>query len=431
MTGRLFAITDGSGTDGRAACDTIIPTPGIPTPGIPTPGIPTPGIPTRGIPTRGIPTRGIPTPGHCLGRPYRGFDFDVPSGSVCFLRGTHILTAAGERTIESLVQGDIVLTLSSSGLTEQPVKWLGRCLIDLTTHPRPETEAPVRIQRGAFADNTPHADLLLSPDHAVFVDGMLMCARQLINGTTIRQEKGWTSVEYFHVELDAHAILLVEGLPAESYLDTGNRGFFANSGERLLLHAGLKGEAGYPTREAASCVPFVSGAGSVRPVWYRLAERAAALGQPLPKLDTTTDPKLRIIAKGQSLRPSYTDDGRYIFVLPNGVTEVRVVSCAAAPTDVRPWLEDRRCLGVYVQRIVLRDANDVHDVPVDHPSLSQGWWAVEWDGAAPRRWTNGDAVLPLPPSAVPAMLEIRASNSGMTYAIDASQQRRARELQGE
>ena len=80
---------------------------------------------------------------------------------------------------------------------------VGRRRIDLTAHPRPETVAPVRIQRGAFADGMPHRDLLVSPDHAIFVDGKLICARQLMNGTTIRQEKGWTSVDYYHVELDA------------------------------------------------------------------------------------------------------------------------------------------------------------------------------------------------------------------------------------
>ena len=154
--------------------------------------------------------------------------------------------------------------------------------------------APIRIRRGAFADNMPHTDLLVSPDHAIFVDGKLICARQLVNGTTIRQEKGWTSVEYFHVELDAHAILLAEGLPAESYLDTGNRGFFANSGEPLVLHPDLTDETDYPTREAESCAPFVWDEGNVRPVWQRLAERAAALGQPAPQLDTTTDADLHI-----------------------------------------------------------------------------------------------------------------------------------------
>jgi hypothetical protein len=82
---------------------------------------------------------------------------------------------------------------------------------------------------------------------------------------------------------------------------------------------------------------------------------------------------------------------------------------------VRPWLDDRRCLGVYVERIVLRSTTEVRDVPIDHPSLSQGWWAAERNGTAMRRWTNGEAVLPLPPFHGPTMLEIRASNGGMAY----------------
>ena len=148
----------------------------------------------------------------------------------CYVAGTHILTATGERMVESLMKGDIVLTLSGGELIPRPVKWIGRRRIDLTAHPRPETVAPVRIRRGAFADNMPHSDLLVSPDHAIFVDGKLICARQLVNGATIRQEKSSTSLEYLHVELEAHAILLAEGLPAESYLNTGNHGFFINSG---------------------------------------------------------------------------------------------------------------------------------------------------------------------------------------------------------
>jgi hypothetical protein len=66
-----------------------------------------------------------------------------------------------------------------------------------------------------------------------------------------------------------------------------------------------------------------------------------------------------------------------------------------------------------------RSAGKVEEVPVDHPGLSQGWWAAEQDGQALHRWTNGDAVLSLPPSHGPMMLEIRASNGGMTYVIGA------------
>jgi hypothetical protein len=344
--------------------------------------------------------------------------------AVCYAAGTRILTVTGERMVESLMQGDIVLTFSGDELSPQPVKWIGRRRIDLTAHPRPETVAPIRIQRDAFADNMPHSDLLVSPDHAIFVDGKLICARQLINGTTIRQEKNWTSVEYFHVELESHAILLAEGLPAESYLDTGNQGFFANAGAPLVLHPDLTDETGYPTREAASCAPFVSDEGNVRPVWQRLSDRAVALGQPAPRLETFTDADLHIVAKGRTLRPLYGENGLYIFALPKGATDVRVVSRAASPADTRPWLDDRRHLGVCVERIVLRDASDVREVPIDHPGLSQGWWAVEHEGTALRRWTNGNAVLPLPASHGPALLEIRAGNGGLDYVTNTEQDRR-------
>ena len=91
-----------------------------------------------------------------------------------------------------------------------------------------------------------------------------------------------------------------------------------------------------------SCAPFVSDEGDVQPVWQRLAERAVALGQPLPKLDTTTDAAPCLVAKGRTVKPMYGENGLYIFALPKGATEARLVSRSAAPTDARPWLEDRQ-----------------------------------------------------------------------------------------
>ena len=344
--------------------------------------------------------------------------------AVCFAAGTRILTASGERMIETLMQGDIVLTMAGDELSPRPVKWIGRRRIDLTTHPRPETVAPIRIQRRAFADNMPHTDLLVSPDHAILVDGRLICARQLINGTTIRQEKGLTSAEYFHVELEAHAILLAEGMPAESYLNTGNRGFFANSQDPLVLHPDLTDETDYPTREAGSCAPFVWDEASVRPAWQRLAARAALLGQPVRPVEATVDPALHIVAAGRKLRPVHADAGRCIFVLPRNVGTVQLVSRASAPADVRPWLEDRRRLGVCLARIVLRDATQVREIPMDHPDLQQGWWAVERDGWAIRRWTDGEAVLPLPATNGVTTLELQFGGS-MDYVIPGDERREA------
>ena len=162
-------------------------------------------------------------------------------------------------------------------------------------------------------------------------------------------------------------------------------------------------------------MPFVWDEARVRPVWQRLAERAEALGHTAPMRETTTDPGLCIVAKGRMIRPLHVESGVHIFTLPKGATEVRLVSRAASPADTRPWLEDRRCLGVYVERILLRGASEMLEIPLDHPALSEGWWTAEQDGTTLRRWTAGDAVLPLPPIDGPTMLEIRAGNAGMAY----------------
>jgi hypothetical protein len=339
--------------------------------------------------------------------------------AICYARGTMIRTSDGELPVEKLRAGRQVMTLVDGEPVARPVKWLGHRRIDLTNHKRPETVAPIRILRGAFADNMPHRDLVVSPDHAIFADGKLICARQLVNGTTIRQETGWTAVDYYHVELDRHAILLAEGLPAESYIDTGNSGFFANSEAPLVLHPDLTDESGYPTREAGSCEPFVWDEASVRPVWQRLADRAAAIGRPVPERTLTPDAGLRLLAKGRAVKPIYGDSDLVIFTLPRGAREVRLVSRAGSPTEARPWLEDRRRLGVRVARLVLRGADDLREIPVDHPDLTIGWWAVERDGQIISRWTNGEAVLPLPAMRGDAMLEIHLAGT-MTYVVDAS-----------
>ena len=120
--------------------------------------------------------------------------------AVCYARGTMIRTPDGELPVEKLRPGKQVITLVDGQEVPQTVNWLGHRRIGLAGHPRPETVAPIRIERDAFADGMPHRDLVVSPDHAIFVDGKLICARQLVNGTTIRQELDWTAVDYYHVE---------------------------------------------------------------------------------------------------------------------------------------------------------------------------------------------------------------------------------------
>ena len=133
-------------------------------------------------------------------------------------------------TVMDLRPGMRVVSLLARRLV--PVRWVGWRRIDCTRQPRAEEVWPVRVSAGAFGPGVPHRGLWVSRDHAVFLEGLLIPVRTLINGASIAQVR-CDAVAYFHVELAEHGVLLAEGLPAESYLDTGNRSAFANGGVAL------------------------------------------------------------------------------------------------------------------------------------------------------------------------------------------------------
>jgi Hint domain len=140
--------------------------------------------------------------------------------------------------VETLAVGDLVQTLRSG---PSGIRWIGRRHVDCTRHPEPRDVWPVRVQAGAFGTSSsgrelPRRDLFLSPNHAVFVDDVLIPARLLINGTTIAQVPV-DSITYYHVELADHDLLMTEGVPTESYLDTGDRANLEGAaGGHVRLH---------------------------------------------------------------------------------------------------------------------------------------------------------------------------------------------------
>jgi autotransporter passenger strand-loop-strand repeat protein len=148
------------------------------------------------------------------------------SGSTlpCFAAGSRIATVGGEVAVEDLRVGDVV-TLHDG--RHAPVVWIGRRHVGCARHPMPEQMWPVRVAADAFGPGMPHRDLLLSPDHAIFAAGVLIPVKHLITGSSIARV-AMSEVTYFHVELPAHDVLLAEGLPVESYLDTGDRANFSN-----------------------------------------------------------------------------------------------------------------------------------------------------------------------------------------------------------
>jgi hypothetical protein len=338
------------------------------------------------------------------------------STAVCFAAGTRLLTPRGAAAVEDLAIGDSVVTLVDGRHDVQPVQWIGTRRLDLAAHPNPALVAPVRVQRDALGPGVPHRDLLLSPDHCLLLDGRLVPVKLLLNGMTIVQERQAQSVQYVHVELARHGVLLAEGAAAESYLDTGNRGFFSNAAGPAVLHPAPE-TSGLAAYAAVAAAPFALDAVSVRPIWQALAWRAALRGLRPPAPATTRDPELVLEADGRRIRPVAVEGRRHVFMLPAGPRRVRLLSRADIPADHTPCLDDFRRLGVRVDRIALQAGAERTEIAPDHPGLRRGWHPPERaaDGGGLWRWTDGAAELALD-TGRPLRVEVEVGDT-MTYRV--------------
>ncbi len=195
---------------------------------------------------------------------------------VCYVAGTRIRTARGDVAIEQLAVGDLVVTSTGA---RAPIRWLGHRTIDCARHPAPDLVRPIRIAAHAFGPNKPARDLRVSPAHAIAVDlvgEVLIPAVALLNGTSVTRD-AVDSVTYWHLELDAHALVIAENLPAESYLEAGNRAFFAD-GSVVALRA--EPDAAPDAIHASFCRPYVDAGPILAAVRARLAARDEATGTP-------------------------------------------------------------------------------------------------------------------------------------------------------
>jgi hypothetical protein len=338
---------------------------------------------------------------------------DIIASIACFVAGTCILTDTGERGVETLRAGDMVATTEGmAGVT-----WVGETTIDLARHPRPDEAAPIRLRAGALAPGVPRRDLLLSPDHALLVDLLLVQAQALVNGATILREPARGVVRYVHVELDRHRVLFAEGAPCESYLDTGNRTVFAG-GTVQRLHPDLSStpEDALAIWAARGCAELALEGEAVVRVHASIAERATSLGY-----RTTNDPDLVLIAGGRPLEPASAAPGMVAVELQAGALELRILSRAAIPHALDRSRDDRRRLGIPIVAI------EIDGAALDPAALAwrSGVHAAEWDGKGCWRWTDGEAVLALDPAWAGRRLTLRHGIGWNLYMAEPAPQPRA------
>ncbi|WP_380057544.1 Hint domain-containing protein [Falsihalocynthiibacter sp. SS001] len=143
----------------------------------------------------------------------------------CFASGTLIETPNGPRLVEELEAGDMVLTASGK---PQTVRWIGTRTIHFGKAEEPKHLRPILILAGALGNGLPTQDLCVSPQHRIVLSSkwndlhfgsrdVLVAAKHLVNGDSIKIDGNCTQVEYVHILLDQHEILISNGLPSESF----------------------------------------------------------------------------------------------------------------------------------------------------------------------------------------------------------------------
>lgn len=309
---------------------------------------------------------------------------------VCFVEGVRLATEDGLLPVEDIRSGQRIWATSSDGKRElKEVVWTGSARVE---DARAGDSWPVRIKAGAISEGIPAADVVITPEHSLYVEGHLIPARMLVNGKTIYEDRTMGSYSYYHIETAQHSLVEAEGLLSESYLDTGNRSTFRREGnvvpfKKAHLEWGVD-----------SVLPLTVDQETVEPIWQRLNNRALAEGGSveMENAEMVKDPDLKLVTdKGITIKAIRRKGQSVFFMLPSNTSEVRILSRSSAPRDViGAFVDDRRKLGVQVSHAKLW--YDDHDVDLaDYLELGTHYGWYDADSSDQGRWTNGNAVLPL------------------------------------
>lgn len=315
----------------------------------------------------------------------------------CFLAESMIRTPNGDVAVENVHIGDEIMVFDWRNNTDIvcPVIWVGKAHVNVR-HGLPDDEAgwPVRILKDAIAKDVPYKDMLITAEHSLFFQDKFVPVRMLVNGCSIFYDRSIQSYDYFHIETENHSVIWADGMMTESYLDTGNRKTFTQEGSVVRLFPKGSEKTWHEDAAATLCVER----DFVEPLFTTLADRAAAKGlaSQAEVLEVTPHSDIHlVVAQGQIIRPARQMKDSVVFMLPADVTAVRIVTHTSSPSEtIGPFVDDRRQLGVLIGQVTLFDGKTNHAVTthLDQEHLL-GWDVQE---SVPCRWTNGDAILPLP-----------------------------------
>jgi hypothetical protein len=191
-----------------------------------------------------------------------------PGNTACYCRGTFIRIGRGQKRVEELRIGDEVVT--ASGLA-RPIKWIGRRSYSGRFVMGRKDILPICFKAGSLDDNVPTRDLWISPHHAMYFEngsgGVLVEAKDLVNGVSVVQAERVDDVEYFHIELETHDVIIAEGALSETFVDDDNRAMFHNAHEYRVLYPGAATIVRY-------CAPRLDQGYEVEAIRQRVALRA-------------------------------------------------------------------------------------------------------------------------------------------------------------
>ncbi len=151
-------------------------------------------------------------------------------GVAWLLAGTRVLTPRGEAPVEALDNGVLVMSLGS-GTQWRPVLGVAARRVEPLQPSGMSPEAPVLIQAGALLKGSPQRDLRVAPGQGIWLEGVVVPARLLVNGTSIRQEECRDPIAYHSVTMAEPALIVAEG----ALMETGPGGSPAPGVAPLLL----------------------------------------------------------------------------------------------------------------------------------------------------------------------------------------------------